>query len=187
VFGKAVAAPHILRSKESNHDDKNPGHLGTGQSGKSGPTGRDPWPRVFKLDELRRRPAQIQVGADQAPLARDQESSGGRPQTPADLGAPRRRRSPVVLFEVSFLHRRLKRVGGSGHGAQLRDINESSRKAAPESPEYDPARNLRERLNKPPGFQFDERPPHFEKAGLKAKRDEKCQGKTRHQQRAAPI
>ncbi len=153
----------FLRSKESNHDDKNPGHLGIGQSGKSEPTGRDPWPRVFKFDELKGdRPkyksAQIRLLwpeikkalADGHKLRQIWERVG---------------EDGVQLSYSKFRSyiARLKRVGRSGQDAQLPDINESSRKAAPESPEYDPAKNLHERLNKRPGFQFDERPPDLKK------------------------
>lgn len=49
------------------------------------------------------------------------------------------------------------------HKSPSRPDRQVQRSIDPESPEFDPARNLRERLDKRPGFQFDERPPDLKK------------------------
>jgi hypothetical protein len=60
---------------------------------------------------------------------------------------------------------RLKRIETSGKGAAPPShAAQSVRKGAdPVSPAHDPLANLRDRLSKRPGFEFDERPPDIKK------------------------
>jgi hypothetical protein len=57
----------------------------------------------------------------------------------------------------------LKRSHPIDDKSRPRPDRRTQRSIDPESPDFDPARNLRERLNKRPGFQFDERPPDLKK------------------------
>lgn len=156
--------PTLLTGKEPNQHDENRDRRGTGQSGKRESTGLDPWPSVVEFDAL----------TDGRPKYKSAQIRLLWPEIKNAVAGGHKLRQIWECLDEDGIHlsyskfrhyiARLKRMDVSGQGVPTLDVKEASRAVtAPESPEYDPAKNLRERLNKRPGFQFDERPPDLKK------------------------
>jgi hypothetical protein len=58
---------------------------------------------------------------------------------------------------------RLRRTDMSGQPARQSQATAPDQKVDPQIPAHDPLANLRKRMNKRPGFQFDESPPDIKK------------------------
>ncbi len=156
--------PELLTGKEPSPHSDNREHRGTGPSGKRQPTGLDPWPCVVTFGAL----------ASARPKYKSAQIRLLWPEIKKALADGHKLRQIWESLDEDGIHlsyskfrsyiARLKRADETGKAAPTRVSKDAARTATdPESPEFDPAKNLRERLNKRPGFQFDERPPDLKK------------------------
>ena len=156
--------PTLLTGKEPNQQDENRDLRGTGPSGKRLPAGLDAWPRVVKFGAL----------ASGRPKYKSAQIRLLWPEIKKALADGHKLRQIWESLDEDGIHlsyskfrsyvARLKGLDGTEQAAPTTNAKDAARTATGgESPDFDPARNLRERLNNRPGFQFDERPPDLKK------------------------